>query len=47
VDAIKNYAKGNNAKILVDIKPQNLELFYDVFLVKPNFKEFCEMMNIQ
>lgn len=46
VDIIKKYAKENNIKILVDIKPQNLELFYDVFLVKPNFKEFCEMMNI-
>lgn len=44
VDTIKSYAKENNVKILVDIKPQNLELFYDVFLVKPNFKEFCEMM---
>lgn len=47
VEMIKNYAKENNVKILVDIKPQNVELFYDVFLVKPNFKEFCEMMNIQ
>ena len=47
VDTIKKYAKENNAKILVDIKPQNLELFYDVFLVKPNFKEFCEMIWIQ
>ena len=44
VEAIKQYASNNNVKILVDIKPQNLELFYDVFLVKPNFKEFCEMM---
>lgn len=47
VNTIKNYAEQNNIKILVDTKPQNLELFYDVFLVKPNFKEFCEMMNIQ
>ena len=44
VEIIKNYANENNTKILVDIKPKNLELFYDVFLVKPNFKEFCEMM---
>lgn len=44
VEAVKNYAINNNAKILVDIKPKNLELFYDVFLVKPNFREFCEMM---
>lgn len=44
VETVKNYANENNIKILVDIKPKNLELFYDVFLVKPNFKEFCEMM---
>lgn len=44
VDSIKSYTRENSVKILVDIKPQNLELFYDVFLVKPNFKEFCEMM---
>ena len=44
VEAVKDYAINNNAKILVDIKPKNLELFYDVFLVKPNFREFCEMM---
>ena len=44
VEIINNYANENNTKILVDIKPKNLELFYDVFLVKPNFKEFCEMM---
>lgn len=44
IDVVKSYASQNNVKILVDIKPQNLALFYDVFLVKPNFKEFCEMM---
>lgn len=44
IDVVKDYANKNDVKILVDIKPQNLELFYDVFLVKPNFKEFCEMM---
>ena len=44
IDVVKTYANKNDVKILVDIKPQNLELFYDVFLVKPNFKEFCEMM---
>ena len=44
IDVVKQYASANNIKILVDIKPKNLELFYDVYLVKPNFKEFCEMM---
>jgi D-beta-D-heptose 7-phosphate kinase/D-beta-D-heptose 1-phosphate adenosyltransferase len=47
VETVKNYANENNIKILVDIKPKNLELFYDVYLVKPNFKEFCEMMGTQ
>ena len=47
IDVVKQYASDNNVKILVDIKPKNLELFYDVYLVKPNFKEFCEMMWIQ
>lgn len=31
-------------KILVDTKPKNLKLFSDVFLVKPNFKEFSEII---
>ncbi|OQB40614.1 MAG: hypothetical protein BWY04_01279 [candidate division CPR1 bacterium ADurb.Bin160] len=44
---VKDYAKDNLVKILVDIKPQNLEFFHNVYLVKPNFKEFCEMMGIQ
>jgi len=35
------------AIILADIKPQNLELFKGIYLIKPNFKEFCEMMNIK
>ena len=44
---VKEYAKDNWIKILADIKPQNLELFKWIFLIKPNFKEFCEMMSIQ
>lgn len=47
VSMVKDYAKDNLVKILVDIKPQNLEFFHNVYLVKPNFKEFCEMMGIQ
>ena len=31
--------------IFVDTKPQNIELFKDVFLIKPNFKEFCQIIN--
>lgn len=44
---VKGYTKENWIKILADIKPQNLELFKWIFLIKPNFKEFCEMMGIQ
>lgn len=40
VDALK--ALGT--KIVVDAKPKNIELFKDVFLIKPNFKEFCWMV---
>lgn len=45
MDAIKDYANENNIKILADIKPQNLELFEWVFLIKPNFKEFRKMID--
>jgi len=44
MNMVKEYAKNNWVKILADIKPQNLELFKEIFLIKPNFKEFCEMM---
>lgn len=47
MSTIKDYAKNNWVKVLADIKPQNLELFKWIFLIKPNFKEFCEMMNIK
>lgn len=47
VETIKKYAEKNNVKILADIKPQNLDLFRWVFLIKPNFKEFCKMMDNQ
>lgn len=47
MDVVKEYANNNWIKILADIKPQNLELFKWIYLIKPNFKEFCEMMNIK
>ena len=47
ISVVKEYSKNNWVKILADIKPQNLELFKWIFLIKPNFKEFCEMMNIK
>lgn len=47
MQTIKKYANNNDMKILADIKPQNVDLFQWVYLIKPNFKEFCEMMWIQ
>ncbi len=47
MDMVKVFAEKNWCNILADIKPQNLDLFKWIFLIKPNFKEFCEMMNIQ
>lgn len=44
VETVKEYVKKSDAKMLVDAKPVNLDLFYWAFLIKPNFKEFCEMV---
>jgi rfaE bifunctional protein kinase chain/domain len=44
VEEVKNFSKKNWSSILVDTKPQNINLFNWVFLIKPNFKEFCEMI---
>ncbi|MFA5747952.1 MAG: PfkB family carbohydrate kinase [Candidatus Absconditabacterales bacterium] len=44
VEEVKNFSKKNGSSILVDTKPQNINLFNGVFLIKPNFKEFCEMI---
>lgn len=41
---IKSFAKQNDIKILADIKPFNAKLFTGVYLLKPNFKEFCEII---
>ncbi|MDP2103550.1 MAG: PfkB family carbohydrate kinase [Candidatus Gracilibacteria bacterium] len=35
---------GEFDRILVDGKPANIRLFKGVYLIKPNFKEFCEMV---
>jgi len=40
VSSLKNV----DVKILVDSKPKNVEFFMNTFLVKPNFKEFCDMI---
>jgi len=44
IDALKDYSKTNWSKILVDTKPSNIKLFNGFYLIKPNFKEFCEMI---
>lgn len=44
VDLIKDLSQEQWSKILVDTKPQNVDLFTWVYLIKPNFKEFCEMI---
>lgn len=44
VDWVKKYAQDNSVNILVDAKPNNLTYFAWVYLIKPNFKEFCQMI---
>ncbi len=41
---IKSFAHEHDIKILADIKPLNAKLFAGVYLLKPNFKEFCEII---
>ncbi len=43
VDKIKQYARENNIKILVDTKPKNSSMFAGVHIIKPNFTEFRTM----
>jgi len=44
IDKLKNVAKENDILLLADSKPKNYELFKDFYLIKPNFKEFCEII---
>lgn len=44
IASLKHISSLQWTKILVDTKPQNISLFEWVYLIKPNFKEFCEMM---
>lgn len=41
---INKVKENSDAKILVDTKPSHLDYFDGVFLIKPNFKEFCQMV---
>lgn len=47
VDWVKRYAQEHDVKIFVDTKPSNLHLFEDVYLVKPNLKEFRQMVGYE
>lgn len=44
VHAIKQFSAECWSKLLVDTKPQHIDFFQWVYLIKPNFKEFCEMI---
>lgn len=44
---IKDFSEKNNTKILWDIKPFNAKHFNNIYLIKPNFKEFCEIIGKQ
>ncbi len=44
VDGVKSYADSHDAKIFVDTKPNNLKYFEGVYLIKPNIKEFRQMI---
>jgi len=44
VKYIKEFSSKNDIRVLVDAKPYNYNFFNWVFLLKPNFKEFCEMI---
>ena len=44
VEGVKLYAKKHDIRIFVDIKPNNLKYFDDVYLIKPNLKEFRQMI---
>jgi len=43
MELIRNYSNENNIKILVDPKPQNIEKYYDSYLLKLNIKELFEI----
>lgn len=44
---IKEYSQQFWVKILADIKPPHIDFFKDIYLLKPNFKEFCEIIGQQ
>jgi len=44
IKELKKIWEEKNIILLADAKPKNYELFKDFFLIKPNFKEFKEMI---
>jgi len=42
VKAVKEFAQNKNIPILADLKPKNFLKFKDIYLIKPNFGEFCD-----
>jgi rfaE bifunctional protein kinase chain/domain len=44
--ALINQSKKNKTKVLVDPKNKNWDKYRDAYLISPNFKEFCEALNI-
>lgn len=47
IQKLMKYAEDRHIQILVDCKPQHMKDFTGVFLIKPNFKEFCEVIGKQ
>ncbi len=46
MELVIKVTKEHGIKVIVDAKPNNLELFKNCFLIKPNFMEFKTMMGI-
>lgn len=44
VDILKQYSDEHEVKLLVDTKPQNADMFRGVYVLKPNFTEFTQMI---
>ena len=44
VDLVKQYAHEHDIYVFVDTKPKNLSFFENLYLIKPNLKEFRQMI---
>lgn len=44
LEKIKVLAAEKGVKIIADVKPKNINKFHNIFLIKPNFNEFCWMV---